>query len=141
MIIFARLFFSTYENIKVKCMFHPYCHKNKCPGSYCIDFLFTITMGMSTVQIDAVMVGLITSLLGLFIIVFVGFLALKVYEYTREWNAFIHPNLQAPVILLRLEYYSWVMLYSPLNLLTLSIWKCFAWNCSLRTEKKRGNYF
>lgn len=36
------------------------------------------------VQLDHVMVGLITWLLELFIIVFVEFLALTVYEYTRE---------------------------------------------------------
>lgn len=65
-------------------MFQPYFHKNKGPGIYCIDFLFTITMGVSTVQLDHVMVGLITWLLGLFIIVFVEFPALTVYEHTRE---------------------------------------------------------
>lgn len=78
-----------------KCIFQTYFHKNKSPGSFCIDFLFTITVGVSMVQRDHVMVGLITWLLGLFIIVFVEFPALTVYEHTREWNAFIDPNLQA----------------------------------------------
>ena len=90
----------------LKCMFHPYCHKTKYPGGYCIDFHFTNTTGVSMVQQDYVTVVMTTWHLGLFITVLVEFLALTVYEYTRECNAFIHPNLQALVMLLRLKYYS-----------------------------------
>ena len=87
----------------LKGMFHLYCHKTKYAGGYCTDCLFTITTGLSMVQQDHVAVVQTTWLLGLFITLLVEFFALTVYEYTREGNAFIHPNLQALVMLLRLK--------------------------------------
>lgn len=68
----------------LKHMSCPHFHESKYPGSCCIDFLFTITMGASVVQQDHGTVGLITRLLGLFIIVLVECPALTAYEHTRE---------------------------------------------------------
>lgn len=65
--------FQPVKLLMLKCMFYSYFHKNKCPGSYCIDFLSTITMGVSAVHLGHVMVGLITWLFVLLITVYVEF--------------------------------------------------------------------